>query len=73
MEATPGLSGSVREPVATPGFVETPSDDPGTDREDELEYVSLLPTMIFVADSGLRRRMSDVSGRIFRATTAGAG
>ena len=46
MEVTPGFSGSVREPVATPGFVETPSDDPGTDVEDELEYVSPLPTMI---------------------------
>ena len=40
VEVTPGFSGSVREPVATPGFVETPSDQPGTDVEDELEYVS---------------------------------
>ena len=46
VEVTPGFSGSVRERVATPGFVETPSDDPGTDVEDELEYVSPLPMMI---------------------------
>ena len=44
VEVTPGFSGSVRERVATPGFVETPS-DPGTDVEDELEYVSPLLTM----------------------------
>ena len=37
---------SVREPVATPGFVETPSNDTGTDVEDKLECVSPLPTMI---------------------------
>ena len=43
---TPGFSGLIREPVATPGFMETPSDDPGTDVEDELIYVSPLPTMI---------------------------
>ena len=46
MEVTPGISGSVWEPVATPGFVGTPSDDPGTDVEDEMEYVSPLPTII---------------------------
>ena len=39
-EGTPGFSGSARVPVATPGFVEMPSDDPETDVEDELEYVS---------------------------------
>ena len=39
---TPGFSGSVLEPVATPRFVETPSDDPGTYVEDELEYDSPL-------------------------------
>ena len=44
VEVTPGISGSVREPVATPRFVGMPSDDPG--EEDELEYVSQLPTMI---------------------------
>ena len=47
VEVTPGFSSSVWEQVATPGFVETPSvDDPGTDVEDELEYVSPLLTMI---------------------------
>ena len=45
-EETPGFSGSVQERVATPGFAEAPLDDTGTDLEDELEYVSLLPTMI---------------------------
>ena len=40
------ISGSVRERVANPGFVETPSDAPGTDVEDELEFVSLLPMTI---------------------------
>ena len=46
VEVTPGFSGSVRERVATPGFVEMPWDDPGTDLEEELEYVSPLPMMI---------------------------
>ena len=46
VEVTPGFSGLVRERVATPGFMETPLDDPGTDVEDELEYVSPLLTMI---------------------------
>ena len=46
VEATPGFSDSVWEPVATPGFEEKPSDDPGTDVEDELDYVSPLPSMI---------------------------
>ena len=36
VEVTPGFSDSVQEPVATPGFVEMPSDDPGTDVEDDL-------------------------------------
>ena len=48
VEETPGFSGSVRERVSSvaPGFVEMPSDDPGSDLEDELEYVSPLPMMI---------------------------
>ena len=43
VEATPGFSGSVQGPVATPGFMEAPSDDPGTNVEDELEYVTISP------------------------------
>ena len=46
VEATPGFSDSVREPVATLGSKEIPSDDPGTDVEDKLEDVSPLPSMI---------------------------
>ena len=46
MEATPEFGDSVQEPVVTPGFMGTPSDDLGTDGEDELEYVSPLPTMM---------------------------
>ena len=45
-EETPEFSGSVQERVATQGFAEAPSDDTGTDLEDELEYVSPLPMMI---------------------------
>ena len=59
MEATPEFGDSVQDPVVTPGFVGTPSDDPGTDVEDELEYVSPLPTMIsLIPDSDAASPMS---------------
>ena len=38
--------GSVPEWTATPEFAAVSSDDPGTDFEDELLHVSLLPTII---------------------------
>ena len=40
VEVIPEFCDSVQEPVVTPGFVGTLSDHPGTDVEDELEYVS---------------------------------
>ena len=45
-EETPGPRGSVPEGVAAPGFAAVSSDDPGTDLEDKLLHVSLLPTII---------------------------
>ena len=43
---TPGPGGSVPERATTPGFTAASSDDPGTDLEDKLVYVSPLPPMI---------------------------
>ena len=45
-EETPGPRDSVPERVAAPEFAAASSVDPGTDLEDELVYVSPVPTMI---------------------------
>ena len=63
VEVTPGISGSVWEPVATPALWGRPRTTSGR--------IRLPVTDDDFADSGLGRRNSDVSGRIFGATAAG--
>ena len=73
VEVTPGFSGSVRERVATPGFVEMPSDERTRDRFGGRVGVRLPVTDDDFTASRLRHCDSDVSKPIFGTTTAGAG